>query len=189
MLLHQKERAAAMNNENDLSALLVQPPVPPAGPCLLPGAPPLSPPYPASCLRPPLPHAVDAFIACGGQPDLSGYVEKDRLVKIIKEDFGLTLDIEKLISRYDGDGTGQMEYSECVQRCALTMRRAPEHISTVALTHPPPSTTPHAHCHLSASRLCSPLQTLNRQPPCLSQPSPPYVSLLPPCHSASLTFF
>ena len=33
--------------------------------------------------------AVDAFIACGGQPDKSGFVERDRLVRIVKEDFGL----------------------------------------------------------------------------------------------------
>jgi Ca2+-binding EF-hand superfamily protein len=33
---------------------------------------------------------VDAFIACGGQPDKSGFVERDRLVRIVKEDFGLT---------------------------------------------------------------------------------------------------
>ena len=33
---------------------------------------------------------VDAFIACGGQADKSGFVERDRLVRIVKEDFGLT---------------------------------------------------------------------------------------------------
>jgi hypothetical protein len=39
-------------------------------------------------------------------------VERDILVKIIKEDFGLTIDIEALIEKYDSDGTGQMEFEE-----------------------------------------------------------------------------
>ena len=56
--------------------------------------------------------AVDAFIACGGQPDSSGVVERDRLVHIIKFDFGLTIDIEALISKYDMDNTGEMEYAK-----------------------------------------------------------------------------
>ncbi len=39
-------------------------------------------------------------------------MERDILVKIIKEDFGLTIDIEALIEKYDSDGTGQMEFEE-----------------------------------------------------------------------------
>ncbi|RHY97665.1 hypothetical protein DYB37_011023 [Aphanomyces astaci] len=37
---------------------------------------------------------VDAFVACGGKPDKSGVVKRDTLVKIIKIDFGLTINIE-----------------------------------------------------------------------------------------------
>lgn len=40
---------------------------------------------------------IDAFVACGGKPDKSGHVLKETLVKIIKNDFGLTIDIEELI--------------------------------------------------------------------------------------------
>lgn len=38
--------------------------------------------------------SVDAFVACGGKPDRSGFVRKETLVKIIKGDFGLTINIE-----------------------------------------------------------------------------------------------
>ncbi len=37
---------------------------------------------------------VDAFVACGGKPDKTGHVLRDTLVRIIKHDFGLTIDIE-----------------------------------------------------------------------------------------------
>lgn len=56
--------------------------------------------------------AVDAFVACGGKPDKSGHVERSTLVKIIKHDFGLTIDIEELIDAIDADGSGEIEYEE-----------------------------------------------------------------------------
>ena len=37
---------------------------------------------------------VDAYVACGGKPDKSGHVHRDTLVKIIKKDFGLPINIE-----------------------------------------------------------------------------------------------
>ena len=43
--------------------------------------------------------AVDAFVACGGNADKSGHVKKDTLIKIVKQDFGLTIDIEELIEK------------------------------------------------------------------------------------------
>jgi calmodulin len=42
----------------------------------------------------PFQFVVDAFVACGGKPDKSGFVRKDTLIKIIKVDFGLTINIE-----------------------------------------------------------------------------------------------
>lgn len=51
-------------------------------------------------------------MACGGKSDKSGIVQKDTLVKIIKHDFGLTIDIEELIHKIDADGSGEIEYSE-----------------------------------------------------------------------------
>lgn len=58
---------------------------------------------------------LDAYIACGGKPDKSGHVERATLVKIIKTDFGLTIDIERLIDDIDKDGSGEIEYGEFVQ--------------------------------------------------------------------------
>jgi calmodulin len=40
--------------------------------------------------------AVDAYVACGGNADRSGVVSRDTLVRIIKEDFGLTINIEEV---------------------------------------------------------------------------------------------
>lgn len=44
---------------------------------------------------------IDAYVACGGQPDKSGHVKRDTLIRIIKHDFGLTIDIEDLINKID----------------------------------------------------------------------------------------
>lgn len=55
---------------------------------------------------------VDAFVACGGAPDKSGNVKRETLVKIIKHDFGLTIDIVELINKVDTDGSGEIEFDE-----------------------------------------------------------------------------
>ena len=55
---------------------------------------------------------VDAFVACGGQADKTGHVKRDTLAKIIKQDFGLTIDIEDLINKIDTDGSGEIEFEE-----------------------------------------------------------------------------
>ncbi|KAG5185627.1 EF hand-containing protein [Tribonema minus] len=55
---------------------------------------------------------IDAFVACGGLANKSGHVKRDTLVKIIKQDFGLTIDIEDLINRIDVDGSGEIEFEE-----------------------------------------------------------------------------
>ena len=55
---------------------------------------------------------VDAFVACGGNSDKSGNVHRETLVKIIKHDFSLTIDIEALIDEIDTDGSGEIEYEE-----------------------------------------------------------------------------
>ena len=55
---------------------------------------------------------IDAYVAMGGQPDKEGYIDAEKLIKIIKEDFGMTIDIEKLIQDIDEDGSGKIEYDE-----------------------------------------------------------------------------
>ena len=44
--------------------------------------------------------AVDAFVACGGSADKEGHVKRETLIKIIKHDFGLTIDIEVYRKHY-----------------------------------------------------------------------------------------
>lgn len=55
---------------------------------------------------------LDAFVACGGKPDKTGHVRKDNLVKIIKNDFGLNINIEELINKVDGSGSGNINFSD-----------------------------------------------------------------------------
>ena len=55
---------------------------------------------------------LDAFVACGGNADKTGCVKRETLVKIIKHDFQLTIDLEELIDSVDTDGSGEIEYDE-----------------------------------------------------------------------------
>ena len=49
---------------------------------------------------------IDAYVAMGGEEDQSGYVDSQKLISIIKNEFKLTIDIEKLIKEIDTDGSG-----------------------------------------------------------------------------------
>ena len=53
-----------------------------------------------------------AYVACGGNPDKTGHVDRRTITRIIKDDFGLDIDIEKLIDGVDTDGSGEMEFDE-----------------------------------------------------------------------------
>lgn len=55
---------------------------------------------------------IDAFAACGGRPDKTGHVKKETMIKIIKQDFGLTIDVEELFNKYDEDGSGEIDFYE-----------------------------------------------------------------------------
>lgn len=55
---------------------------------------------------------IGSFVSCGGNADKSGHVKKETLIKIIKHDFGLTIDIEDLINKVDTDGSGEIEFGE-----------------------------------------------------------------------------
>ena len=52
-------------------------------------------------------HTVATYVACGGNPDKTGHVNRNTLTRIIQEDFGLDIGFERLI-----DGSGEMGYSE-----------------------------------------------------------------------------
>ena len=55
---------------------------------------------------------LDAFVSMGGQPDGEGSIDAQKLIRIIKHEFEMTIDIEKLINDIDEDGSGEIEYDE-----------------------------------------------------------------------------
>jgi Ca2+-binding EF-hand superfamily protein len=55
---------------------------------------------------------LDAYTAIGGPPDKSGHIDAQVLVRIIKEEFDLPIDIEELIRSVDDSGNGEIEYDE-----------------------------------------------------------------------------
>ena len=56
--------------------------------------------------------SVAAYVACGGNADKTGHVDREVITKIIKVDFGLDIDIEKMMDAVDEDGSGEMEFDE-----------------------------------------------------------------------------
>lgn len=54
---------------------------------------------------------LDAFIACGAE-SRDGNVTRDTLVKVIKHDFGLNIDIEDLIRNVDKNDDGEIDFAE-----------------------------------------------------------------------------
>ena len=48
----------------------------------------------------------------GGDQDGGGCVDAEMLIKTIKEEFEMTIDIEALIAEVDEDGSGEIEFDE-----------------------------------------------------------------------------
>ena len=55
---------------------------------------------------------LDAYVAMGGEADGGGCVDAKKLIYTIKQEFGMTIDIEKLIDEIDEDGSGEIEFDE-----------------------------------------------------------------------------
>ena len=55
---------------------------------------------------------LDAYVAMGGDADGGGCVDADMLIRTIKEEFEMTIDIEALIAEVDEDGSGEIEFDE-----------------------------------------------------------------------------
>ena len=55
---------------------------------------------------------LDAFVAMGGNEDFSGKVDAAKLIETIKNEFKMTIDIEKLINEIDKDESGEIEFDE-----------------------------------------------------------------------------
>ena len=58
---------------------------------------------------------LDALVAMGGEPDGEGCVDAKKLIATIKEEFEMTIDIERLIEEVDEDGSGEIEFDEFKQ--------------------------------------------------------------------------
>lgn len=48
----------------------------------------------------------------GGKEDKEGSVDANQLIDIIKKEFEMSIDIEKLIQEIDEDGSGEIEFDE-----------------------------------------------------------------------------
>ena len=55
---------------------------------------------------------MDAYVSMGGDADGGGCVDAAKLIATIKNDFQMTIDIEKLIEEIDEDGSGEIEFDE-----------------------------------------------------------------------------
>ena len=55
---------------------------------------------------------MDAYVAMGGDKDGGGCVDAEKLIKTIRDDFEMTIDIEALIAEADEDGSGEIEFDE-----------------------------------------------------------------------------
>lgn len=55
---------------------------------------------------------IDAFVACGGTSDKSGFVSRETLVKIMESDFGLTVNVENVLRKIGSEHNGDVEYPE-----------------------------------------------------------------------------
>lgn len=105
---------------------------------------------------------LEAYVACGGDADGGGCVNADILVRVIKNDFELAIDIQELIAAVDEDGSGEIEFDEvrgggahgqsarhatrvwrprCTRRAGSTRRtmRAGSALRTTQTLTPPPS--------------------------------------------------
>ena len=62
---------------------------------------------------------LDAYVAMGGEADGGGCVDAAKLISTIKNEFQMTIDIEKLIQEIDEDGSGEIEFDEFKQLLCL----------------------------------------------------------------------
>jgi calmodulin len=55
---------------------------------------------------------VNAFIALGGGKDKTGTIDNQRLSKLVRDEFGLTIRLDKLIDELDIDKDGKINFEE-----------------------------------------------------------------------------
>ncbi|EAS05296.1 dynein 18 kDa light chain (macronuclear) [Tetrahymena thermophila SB210] len=55
---------------------------------------------------------LEAFVAMGGSVDKSGNVDTAKLIQIVRDEFNMTIDIERLIHEIDHDKSGKISFDE-----------------------------------------------------------------------------
>lgn len=99
-----------------------------------------------------------AYASCGGDPSGEGFINTEALIKLVKEDFGLAINIGSMIDEIDEDRSGKIEFGECVvkQGRKAFAGTGPPYTPTPPLTPspplppPPPTHKPHLNPHLSS---------------------------------------
>jgi calmodulin len=57
---------------------------------------------------------LNTFVAMGGNSDKSGFIKKQKLVEIIKVQFGLTIDMEQMFDEAGIETDGDLEFNDFV---------------------------------------------------------------------------
>ena len=55
---------------------------------------------------------MEAFLAMGGGEAGEGHIDTETLVQVLKKDFEMTIDIEKMVRDIDKNGSGKIDYDE-----------------------------------------------------------------------------
>ena len=55
---------------------------------------------------------LEAVVALGGDPSGDGFIEISNLINILKNNFEMTIDIEKQLKLIDPDSTGKIGYDD-----------------------------------------------------------------------------
>ena len=56
---------------------------------------------------------MDAFVALGGNLDQTGYVSKDYIIQVLKNEFELEIDLEDIMERFNSS-QNEMNFEEFV---------------------------------------------------------------------------
>jgi calmodulin len=55
---------------------------------------------------------LDAFVALGGNKDKSGFIDSSSLARVVRDEFGMTIRLDKLLEELDIDHDGRISFSE-----------------------------------------------------------------------------
>lgn len=57
-------------------------------------------------------YTVDAFVAMGGNADGTGRIDTNRLIQVVRDQFQMTINIEKLIEEIKDENTHSIDFEE-----------------------------------------------------------------------------